>query len=64
MDERCEILAEHRNRLHEHIEKLQGFLGKLEQKVEFYRGYKARSAGEQIEGGPREVACFRKQVHL
>ena len=43
IDERCVILEEHRNRLHEHIKKLQGFLGKLEQKVEFYQGYKTRS---------------------
>jgi DNA-binding transcriptional MerR regulator len=42
IDERCVILEEHRNHLREHIEKLQGFLGKLEQKVEFYHGYKTR----------------------
>ena len=42
IDDRCAILQEHRDHLREHIEKLQGFLVKLEQKVEFYHGYKTR----------------------
>ncbi len=42
IDDRCEILEEHRDHLRQHIEKLQGFLEKLEQKVEFYHGYKTR----------------------
>jgi DNA-binding transcriptional MerR regulator len=42
IDERCLILERHRNHLRGHIEKLQGFLGKLEQKVEFYEGYKMK----------------------
>ena len=46
IDERCMILEEHRNRLYAQIEKLQGYLGRLEQKVEFYQGYKMRSKGK------------------
>lgn len=42
IDDRCAILEEHRDHLRRHIEKLQGFLEKLEQKVEFYHGYKTR----------------------
>jgi DNA-binding transcriptional MerR regulator len=42
IEERCLILEEHREHLRKHIEKLQGFLGKLEQKVEFYEGYKMK----------------------
>lgn len=42
IDDRCAILAEHRDHLRSHIEKLQGFLEKLEQKVEFYQGYKMK----------------------
>lgn len=42
IDDRCAILEEHRDHLRQHIEKLQGFLEKLEQKVEFYHGYKTR----------------------
>jgi DNA-binding transcriptional MerR regulator len=42
IDERCLILEEHREHLREHVEKLQGFLTKLEQKVEFYEGYKIK----------------------
>lgn len=42
VDDRCTILEEHRDHLRQHIEKLQGFLEKLEQKVEFYHGYKTR----------------------
>src|SRR5688572_14712959 len=42
IDDRCVILEEHRDHLRQHIEKLQGFLEKLEQKVEFYHGYKTR----------------------
>ncbi len=40
IDERCRILEEHRDELRGHIEKLQGYLVRLEQKVEFYHGYK------------------------
>lgn len=43
IDERCAILEAHRKHLHERIQKLQTFLGKLEKKVEFYRGYEMRS---------------------
>ena len=43
IDERCAILEEHRNQLRAQIGKLQGYLEKLEQKVEFYQGYKTRS---------------------
>jgi DNA-binding transcriptional MerR regulator len=43
IDERCAILEEHRNHLRTQIGKLQGYLEKLEQKVEFYQGYKTRS---------------------
>jgi DNA-binding transcriptional MerR regulator len=43
IDERCAILKEHRNHLRDKIENLQGILGKLEKKVEFYRGYEMRS---------------------
>jgi DNA-binding transcriptional MerR regulator len=43
IDERCAILEEHRKQLCGTIEKLQTFLGKLEKKVEFYRGYEMRS---------------------
>lgn len=42
IDERCAILEEHRNQLRAQIGKLQGHLEKLEQKVEFYQGYKTR----------------------
>ena len=42
IDERCTMLEEHRNHLHAQIGKLQGYLEKLEQKVEFYQGYKTR----------------------
>jgi DNA-binding transcriptional MerR regulator len=42
INERCAILEEHRNHLRAHINKLEGFLGRLEQKVEFYQGYKTR----------------------
>lgn len=42
IDDRCAILEEHRDHLRRHIEKLQGFLEKLEQKVEFFHGYKTR----------------------
>jgi len=43
IDERCAILEEHRNHLRVQIEKLQGYLEKLEQKVAFYQGYKTKS---------------------
>jgi DNA-binding transcriptional MerR regulator len=43
LDERCAMLEEHRSQLRAQIEKLQGYLEKLEQKVEFYQGYKTRS---------------------
>lgn len=43
IDERCAMLEEHRNQLRAQIGKLQGYLEKLEQKVEFYQGYKTRS---------------------
>lgn len=43
MDERCHILQEYREHLHEKIKRLHGYLKKLDQKVEFYQGYKARS---------------------
>ena len=46
IDERCELLEEHRNQLRIQIEKLQGYLKKLEQKVEFYQGYKTRINGK------------------
>ena len=39
MDERCAILEEHRNHLRTKIEQLQVYLEKINQKVEFYRGY-------------------------
>ena len=39
MDERCTILEEHRNHLRANIEQLQVCLEKINQKVEFYRGY-------------------------
>jgi DNA-binding transcriptional MerR regulator len=42
IDERCAILEEHRKHLHDRIQTLQAFLGKLEKKVEFYRGYERR----------------------
>lgn len=42
IEERCAILQEHRNQLREKIEQLHGYLEKLDQKVEFYRGYRAR----------------------
>ena len=42
VDDRCAILEEHRDHLRQHIKKLQVFLEKLEQKVEFYHGYKTR----------------------
>lgn len=42
MDERCAILQEHRNHLHEKIQTLHGYLKKLDQKVEFYQGYMSR----------------------
>ena len=42
IDDRCAILEEHRDHLRKHIERLQGSLEKLEQKVEFYHGYKTR----------------------
>ena len=42
INERCVMLEEHRNQLRAHIEKLQGYLKRLEQKVEFYQGYKTR----------------------
>jgi len=43
LDERCAILQEHREQLRDTIQKLQGYLEKLDQKVEFYQGYKARA---------------------
>ena len=43
IDERCAMLEEHRNQLRAQIGKLQGYLEILEQKVEFYQGYKTRS---------------------
>ena len=43
IDERCEMLEEHRNHLRAQIGKLQGYLKRLNQKVEFYQGYQARS---------------------
>lgn len=43
IDERCTMLEEHRSHLRAQIEKLQGYLKRLDQKVEFYQGYKARS---------------------
>lgn len=39
LDERCAILEEHRNHLRTKIEQLQVYLEKIDQKVEFYRGY-------------------------
>ena len=46
IDERCEMLEEHRDQLRTQIKKLQGYLKKLEQKVEFYQGYKTRINGK------------------
>ena len=43
IDERCTMLEEHRNHLRAQIGKLQGYLKRLNQKVEFYQGYQARS---------------------
>ena len=43
IDERCEMLEEHRNHLRAQIGRLQGYLKRLDQKVEFYQGYKTRS---------------------
>ena len=43
IDERCAILEDHRKHLRDRIRKLHMFLGKLEKKVEFYRGYEMRS---------------------
>ena len=40
MSERCAILEEHRNHLREKIGTLHGYLERLDQKVEFYQGYK------------------------
>ncbi len=37
--ERCEILAEHRDSLRQHITELQEYLTRLENKVEYYRGF-------------------------
>lgn len=42
IDERCEILEKHRNHLRAKIKQFQGYLEKIEQKVEFYRGYETR----------------------
>jgi DNA-binding transcriptional MerR regulator len=42
LEERCAILQEHRDHLHVTIQRLQGYLERLNQKVEFYQGYKAR----------------------
>jgi DNA-binding transcriptional MerR regulator len=42
IDERCKILEEHREHLHATIQKLQGYLERLNQKVEFYQGYQLR----------------------
>jgi DNA-binding transcriptional MerR regulator len=42
MEERCAILQEHRAQLREKIKRLEGYLERLDQKVEFYYGYKAR----------------------
>ena len=39
MDERCAMLEEHRNHLRAKIAQLQIYLEKIEQKVEFYRGF-------------------------
>lgn len=39
LEERCAILEEHRNHLRNKIESLQLYLKKLEEKVEYYRGY-------------------------
>lgn len=47
MDERCEILEKHRNHLRAKIEQFQGYLEKIEQKVEFYRGYETRPRNEK-----------------
>lgn len=40
IDERCTILEEHRHQLRRHIKTLNGYLDRLEKKVEFYHGYK------------------------
>jgi DNA-binding transcriptional MerR regulator len=42
LEERCAILQEHRDHLHVTIQRLQGYLERLNQKVEFYQGYKPR----------------------
>jgi prefoldin subunit 5 len=39
LNKRCAILEQHRDALQAHIRLLQDYLEKLEQKVEFYRGY-------------------------
>ena len=38
IDARCGILDEHRNKIKQRITELEGYLEKLDQKVEFYRG--------------------------
>jgi DNA-binding transcriptional MerR regulator len=42
LEERCTILQEHRDHLRETIQRLQGYLERLDQKVEFYQGYQRR----------------------
>jgi DNA-binding transcriptional MerR regulator len=39
-EERCAILQEHRDHLRDTIQKLHGYLERLDQKVEFYQGYR------------------------
>jgi DNA-binding transcriptional MerR regulator len=45
LEERCAILKEHRDHLHETIQRLQGYLERLNQKVEFYQGYQTYAKG-------------------
>lgn len=42
IDEGCRMLDEHRSYLRAQIQKLQRYLERLGQKVEFYQGYKTR----------------------
>ena len=46
MEERCRILQEHRDHLHKTIQRLESYLERLDQKVEFYQGYKTRGMGK------------------
>lgn len=39
LEERCQMLEQHRDSLRARVEQLQSYLDKLEKKVEFYRGY-------------------------